>query len=198
MNWSKVGQTVGKALPVVGTLLAGPQGAAIGGLVSQWLGVENTPEAVDQALQSDPAAIERLRTKALENEAALNALHFETLQTQIKETGATARAEVESSDPYVRRARPGFIYAMKWAWLVQVGTSMAAALVVILADAFSDKVDAAKVLEALAGLQGDMAVAWGFALSVIGMYNVKRSHDKQVLAGQQPTGLLQSFLNRGN
>jgi hypothetical protein len=41
---------------------------------------------------------------------------------------------------------------------------------------------------------------WGVAMSVLGIQSVKRSHDKQVAAGQEPTtflGSLRTALGKG-
>lgn len=67
MNWSDISSIVGKAAPVIGGLLGGPAGAAVGGLVSSVLGVENTPAAVSAALAADPQALAKVQ------EAEINA-----------------------------------------------------------------------------------------------------------------------------
>jgi len=61
MNWSDLKSVVGKAAPVVGTLLGGPAGAAVGGLVAAALGTDNTPDAVSAALIGNPDAIVKLQ-----------------------------------------------------------------------------------------------------------------------------------------
>lgn len=54
MDWSRVKDIIGKGAPVLGTLLGGPAGAAVGALVSAALGTESTPDAVIEKLQHDP------------------------------------------------------------------------------------------------------------------------------------------------
>lgn len=61
MNWSDIASTVGKFAPMVGTVLGGPAGLAIGSLVASALGVENTPEAVAKELAVNPEAVIKLR-----------------------------------------------------------------------------------------------------------------------------------------
>lgn len=81
MKWSDIKSIVGKAAPIVGTLLGGPAGAAVGGLVSTALGVENKPEAVEAELRNNPDAL--LKLKQYEN------IHQEKLQEmQLDETKA--------------------------------------------------------------------------------------------------------------
>ncbi|WP_250518588.1 hypothetical protein [Caballeronia sp. ATUFL_M1_KS5A] len=67
MDWKDIASIVGKAAPVVGTLLGGPAGAAVGGLVAAALGTDSTPDAVSAALIGDPDAlvkIQELQTNA--------------------------------------------------------------------------------------------------------------------------------------
>lgn len=61
MDWKDIASIVGKAAPVVGTLLGGPAGAAVGSLISAALGTENTPDAVSAALLGDPDAIVKIQ-----------------------------------------------------------------------------------------------------------------------------------------
>lgn len=69
MDWKDLAQTVGKAAPLVGTLLGGPAGAAVGGLVAAALGTGNSPSEVQQALVTNPDAAVKL--KELENQREL-------------------------------------------------------------------------------------------------------------------------------
>lgn len=61
MDWSDLKGIVGKAAPVVGTLLGGPAGAAVGGLISVALGTDNTPDAVSAELAGNPDAIVKIQ-----------------------------------------------------------------------------------------------------------------------------------------
>lgn len=61
MDWKDIAGVVGKAAPVVGTLLGGPAGAAVGGLVAAALGTDSTPDAVSAALIGNPDAIVKIQ-----------------------------------------------------------------------------------------------------------------------------------------
>lgn len=61
MNWSDIASTVGKFAPMIGTVLGGPGGLAIGSIVASALGVENTADAVAKELAANPEAAIKLR-----------------------------------------------------------------------------------------------------------------------------------------
>ena len=55
--WDNIKELIGTSAPVIGTLLGGPAGGAVGGLISKVLGVDNTPEAIELALMNNPDAL---------------------------------------------------------------------------------------------------------------------------------------------
>ena len=106
-------------------------------------------------------------------------------ETQLlREVNRSLRVEAQSQDPYVRRWRPTFGYAVAAAWVAQ---TCALTWVVVFR---TDKADV--ILSAAA----ELTFMWGVALSVLGVGVVKRSHDKAVASGatvSSPVGLLSSF-----
>ena len=60
LEWKDISETVGKFAPLLGTVLGGPAGGAIGALVAQTLGVENKPDAVYEAIKHSPEIAVRL------------------------------------------------------------------------------------------------------------------------------------------
>jgi len=100
MNWKDIAGAVGSAAPILGTLIGGPAGAAIGGLVSSALGCANTPDAVQTALATNPDAAVKLaqieKDKAVELQTLLvqaegNRLAADTASLQA--VNATMQAE---------------------------------------------------------------------------------------------------------
>ena len=58
MNWADISGLVGKAAPMLGTLVGGPAGTIVGSMIASALGTSATPDAVHAAIASDPAAAE--------------------------------------------------------------------------------------------------------------------------------------------
>ena len=69
--WDKVLELVGSAAPVVGTLLGGSAGNAVGELVARALGVENSPEAIEKELRNNPEAYLKLKELEVSKELAI-------------------------------------------------------------------------------------------------------------------------------
>lgn len=98
MNWSDVGNLVGRAAPVVGTLLGGPAGAAVGALVASALNVPNDPEAVNAALASNPDAMVRIQELQTNARVQLEQLTVTAEQNRLLAAGAQYAAEAADRD----------------------------------------------------------------------------------------------------
>lgn len=107
MNWSDIASTVGKAAPMLGTLIAGPAGAAVGSLVASALGTSNTPEAVSTALQ-DPASMVKLREIEAEKAIRLQELLVDHAKTEIQ-TAAADRADARKMQTATRSRMPAVL-----------------------------------------------------------------------------------------
>jgi len=114
MNWKEIGeQVLGFGLPLLGSVLGGPAGGAVGTMVASALGVGDEPEAVAKAILADPtgaaAKLEELETR---HRHEIERLSLEAAITNTREVNRTWRSEIASSDPYVRRMRPTFGYVL--------------------------------------------------------------------------------------
>ena len=69
--YDKIKELIGDAAPVVGTLLGGPAGTAVGGLVAKALGVDNTPEAIEEVLKNNPEALVKIKELEASKELAI-------------------------------------------------------------------------------------------------------------------------------
>ncbi len=112
MNWDSIKTTIAKAAPLVGSLIGGPAGIAVGGLVAHALGVPNEPDAIARALQDPESAlklkalelthVKELRALALQSELA----RIQSDDKQFSESQSTIRTEMEHGNDYVKETRP--------------------------------------------------------------------------------------------
>lgn len=93
MNWSEIGNIVGKAAPMVGTLLGGPAGAAVGALVASALDVPGDPESVSAALSASPDALAKITELQINAKVQLQQLAVTTEQNRLNAEGAQYAAE---------------------------------------------------------------------------------------------------------
>lgn len=98
MNWSDIGNIVGRAAPIVGTLLGGPAGTAVGALVASALNVSNDPESVNAALAGNPDALVRIQELQLNARVQLEQLAVQIETTRIQAEGAQYSAEAADRD----------------------------------------------------------------------------------------------------
>ena len=187
----------------IGSVLLGPgmgsaAGAKVGGLIAGWLGVDATPDAVAEKIQ-DPQAMARVVEQEKAHAHELAALVLEAQSVESTQTGQTYRAELASSDEYVRRARPTFIYRMSSVWSFQVVATFSTGFGALLARMFVDGFSTADfnaTLEGLVHVTEATVLIWGAALSVVGIYQWRRSTDKQTEAGQAPPPGIGGVLGR--
>ncbi len=183
--WDGIKSLLGSAAPIIGTLVGGPAGAYVGGLIANALGVENTPEAIEFELNNNPDALVKIKQLESDERIALKELAFkhanlesEERQLSVTKQHATMQAELASNDPWVRRWRPTFGYAVCLAWCLLF---FGLAFVMI----FSPS-EAANLVNSIVAL----TPLFGIALSVLGVSIHKRSVDKQVSAGLSPVGVI--------
>ena len=69
--WNKIKELIGDSAPIVGGLLGGPAGAAVGGLISKALGVENNVSAIEKELINNPDAFLKLKELEMSKEIAV-------------------------------------------------------------------------------------------------------------------------------
>jgi hypothetical protein len=99
MKWKNISEMVGKAAPMLGTAIGGPAGAALGSLVANVLGVDNTPEAVAEAIRNDPDALLKLKQLELDNEQSIREHAFKVLDVELKDTQSARNAHKDSKMP---------------------------------------------------------------------------------------------------
>lgn len=171
MNWSDVAKTVGGLAPVLGTLLGGPAGAAIGAVVAGALGVKNDPDSVSQAIQSDPTAAakiieiestQRIRLQELVVAAEKNRLDAESAATVAVNATMQEEAKSEHWMSYSWRPVIGFC----------VGFNTAASAILVLGvygSVMLGAKDAAAALPTLPTALGALAAINATVLPILGI-----------------------------
>ena len=74
MDWKDIAGTVGKAAPLLGTLLGGPAGGAVGAIIASALGTGGSADEVAQALATNPEAAIKLRQIEADRQVRLQEL----------------------------------------------------------------------------------------------------------------------------
>ncbi|WP_288365621.1 3TM-type holin [uncultured Marinobacter sp.] len=182
--WETIRDTVADVAPLLGTALGGPAGTAVGTLISTALGVDNRPDAVAQALKSDPQAAAKLQQIEREHERELRRMSLEAETARLVEINKTMREEYKADGWFKSGWRPfiGWVFGLSIAGLV---TALVHAV-------FRDPTVVSD--PEFTGLLVWLFVAMGAILGV----NIKsRSGDKALAAGRPTVGLIQGLLSRG-
>lgn len=100
MDWSSVGKIISSAAPVLGGVLAGPPGAAVGAGVSMLLkafgmGADTKPEDLLKTLEMDPASYVKLREIEANERNQLVELHRSQLLAQLEDMKSARQHEVD-------------------------------------------------------------------------------------------------------
>ncbi|MBF6614898.1 MAG: hypothetical protein IVW55_17465 [Chloroflexi bacterium] len=159
--WDKIKSILSDTAPLIGTLVGGPAGTAIGSLLSSALGTPNNPDAIYAKLQSDPTALAKVRELEIKQQVQLRALMVQA-ETQrlasdtsrIQAVNATMRAEIQDKRGYWREA---FGYISAACFAMEVG-----AVVYVL-------VWNPTAAGAASALISSLTMLWGVPLSVLGI-----------------------------
>ena len=98
MNWSDIGNIVGRAAPMVGTLLGGPAGEAVGALVASAPNVPNDPDSVNAVLAGNPDALVRVQELQTNARVQLQQLAVTAENNRLQAEGAQFAAEAADRD----------------------------------------------------------------------------------------------------
>jgi hypothetical protein len=98
MEWNQLKGIIGKAAPILGTLVGGPAGAAVGGLIAAGLGVDSTPDAVGDALLKNPDAYVKLQEIEANSKVQLQQLTVTAEQNRLAAGTAQYAAEAQDRD----------------------------------------------------------------------------------------------------
>ena len=119
MNWSDIAKTVGGFAPLLGTLLGGPAGTAVGAMIASGLGVSPEPDEVSKALAINPDAAVKIKQIEANRQVDLQKLVVQAEQNRIAAdtsailaVNATMQAEAKSDHwpTYSWRPYCGFVF----------------------------------------------------------------------------------------
>ena len=100
---------VGSAAPMIGTLIGGPAGSVVGGMVASVLGVENTPEAIEQELKSNPDALIKLKQLESDERIKLKELAFNASKLALDERKAELKDTQDARKQHKDHWMPSFL-----------------------------------------------------------------------------------------
>jgi hypothetical protein len=117
MEWKDIAGAIGTAAPILGTVIAGPAGGAVGGAVSAvikafGLSGDATPEQVNQAIKQDPDAA--LKLMVAENEFKLRQRDQDIaeLRVLIEDTQSARTRQTDSEK--TTGSRDVNLYVLAW------------------------------------------------------------------------------------
>jgi hypothetical protein len=184
MEWKDIANTVGKAAPILGTLLGGPAGAAIGALVASALGTDNTPSAVSQALQTNPDAAVKLAQIEADQKIKLSELAADQAKAEIvasaqsvTDINKTMQAETASEHWPTYSWRPfiGFCFG-----LLGMTAGVTAAISYIGVMFFGVKPDVLGQLPALIGSEAAVMATMAPVLGIASYFRGKMQADPNI------------------
>lgn len=98
MNWGDLKGVIGKAAPILGTLVGGPAGGAVGALIAAGLGVNPTPDEVSDALLKNPDAYVKLQEIEANNRIQLQQLAVTAESNRLQAANVQFAAEAADRD----------------------------------------------------------------------------------------------------
>lgn len=177
MKWSDIAQTIGKVAPTIGGLLGGNLGASVGGLISEALGVDNTPEAVITALNKNPDSLlklkelessERIKLKELDKEERKDEFLFEENTTEVVNETMREEGKSEHWVQYTWRPFIGFC----------VGISLLGGVVIAIAAYVGLLLGKPEGMATLPAILGALAGINTTALPILGIASYFRGKEK--------------------
>lgn len=101
MEWSDLGKKVAEFAPLLGGVIAGPAGGAVGSIVASVFGVENKPDLIIEAINSDPESALKLRVVELENKTELQKIAMEVTRSEIADKQNARKENKHSKVPAI-------------------------------------------------------------------------------------------------
>jgi len=97
-DWKDVAKAVSSVAPLLGELVGGPAGGALGTaikLVASALGVGEDPEAVLEAIKTDPQALTKIKEIELRHKEELERILLERERLRLRDVASARQREIE-------------------------------------------------------------------------------------------------------
>lgn len=82
--WDKIKNIIGNSAPLVGSLIGGPAGGAVGSLIANAIGTDNDPIAIETALSSDPNLLLKVKQLEYDYKTELQKMAIDAQNVQLK------------------------------------------------------------------------------------------------------------------
>ncbi|MFP3747035.1 hypothetical protein SB816_28515 [Achromobacter sp. SIMBA_011] len=99
MDWKDLAGVVSKAAPVLGGILGGPAGVAVGGLVATALGTDASPDSVSAAILRDPQAAIKLKELETNSRVQLQQLAVTAEQNRLQAADRDSARRLAARQP---------------------------------------------------------------------------------------------------
>jgi hypothetical protein len=83
MGWKDISNAVAQFAPLLGSVVGGPAGAGVGNIIASALGVENKPDQILAAIQTNPDAAVKLKQLEFDNKSDLEKLQIEKTKAEL-------------------------------------------------------------------------------------------------------------------
>jgi len=101
MNLSDLGKTIAGFAPLLGSVIGGPAGGAIGAVIASAFGVDDDVDQIAKAIKNDPEAAIKLRKIELDNKTELEKIAMEMARVEIADKQNARKEHKHSIMPAV-------------------------------------------------------------------------------------------------
>jgi len=117
-TWKKVGRAIADAAPVLGSVIGGPAGGAVGAMIASTLGTANDPEAILAKIKADPESLLKIKQLEADEREHIREFQLQTLQAELADVQSARNAHKDHWMPSViTMILAAMVIAMGWALL---------------------------------------------------------------------------------